>query len=57
MIRQVCLRCHGLGFTIDALADADLIKRNFRGRPNVHIESLRLVKERSRELNKKQRPE
>ena len=40
MIRPVCLDCHGLGFTIDALADADLVARNFRGKPSVHVESI-----------------
>ena len=40
MIRPVCLDCHGLGFAIDALADADLVARNFRGKPSVHVESI-----------------
>ena len=56
MIRQVCLRCHGLGFTLDALADSHLIKKNFRGRPKASVRSLRLVEERARELNKRPRP-
>ena len=40
MIRPVCLDCHGLPFSIDALADTDLVNRNFRGKPGVHIESI-----------------
>ncbi|HEX4997755.1 MAG TPA: cytochrome c3 family protein [Terriglobia bacterium] len=40
MIRSVCLNCHGLGFSIDALADPVLIETNFRGRPARHIESI-----------------
>ena len=40
MIRPVCLDCHGLGFSLDALADADLVDRNFRGMPAVHVESI-----------------
>ena len=40
MIRSVCLDCHGLGFAIDALADADLVAGNFNRRPAVHIESI-----------------
>ena len=40
MIRPVCLDCHGLGFAIDALADADLVARNFRAKPSVHVESI-----------------
>ncbi len=40
MIREVCMHCHGLGFSIDALADAELINRNFKGSPSQHIESI-----------------
>jgi hypothetical protein len=46
MIRGVCLGCHGLGFTIDALADVDLVARNFNGRPSVHVESLEMAERR-----------
>lgn len=45
MIRSVCMNCHGLEFSIDSLADKDLIKRNFRGRPSVHIESMDLARQ------------
>ena len=40
MIRSVCMDCHGLGFAIDALADPELIKNNFNGKPGIHIESI-----------------
>lgn len=40
MIRPVCMQCHSLEFAIDALADPELIKNNFNGRPNAHIESM-----------------
>ncbi len=40
MIRTSCLSCHSLDFAIDALADPDLVERNFNGRPSVHIESI-----------------
>lgn len=40
MARSVCTTCHGLGFTLDALADAELVRRNFAGRPARHVESL-----------------
>ncbi len=40
MIRTVCLDCHSLDFSLDALADTDLVKRNFRGKPMVHVESI-----------------
>ena len=40
MIRPVCLECHSLEFSIDALADSELVRRNFPGQPNRHIESI-----------------
>ena len=40
MLRSVCLACHNLEFSIDALADSELIKRNFAGKPSKHIESI-----------------
>ena len=40
MIRPACIHCHGLGFSIDALADEQLIENNFNGKPSVHIESI-----------------
>ena len=40
MIRDVCLSCHGLSFSLDALADPLLVEVNFRGRPARHIESI-----------------
>lgn len=49
MIRSVCMSCHGLGFSINALADQDLIKRNFDGHPSVHIESIEWVMKRVKE--------
>lgn len=43
MIREVCMSCHGLGFSIDALADSSLIQANFRGRPSRHLESIEMA--------------
>lgn len=40
MIRSVCMNCHGLPFSIDALADDELCKNNFLGQPKVHVESV-----------------
>jgi predicted CXXCH cytochrome family protein len=40
MIRPVCMDCHSLEFAIDALADPELIKRNFLGKPDRHVESI-----------------
>jgi predicted CXXCH cytochrome family protein len=46
MLRNVCMRCHGLGFALDALADVELIRSNFRGSPRAHVESLSWTQER-----------
>jgi hypothetical protein len=46
MLRLVCLNCHGLGFANEALADADLVRRNFAGPSSVRIPSIRMAVER-----------
>ncbi|RJG03030.1 ammonia-forming cytochrome c nitrite reductase subunit c552 [Noviherbaspirillum sedimenti] len=40
MIRATCMSCHGLGFSIDALADKKLIDNNFKGMPAQHVPSI-----------------
>ena len=40
MIRPVCMQCHSLEFSINSLADPELIKNNFTGKPNVDIPSI-----------------
>lgn len=52
MARGVCLNCHGLGFAIDALADAGLRQTNFRGRPEKHVPSIDMALAREREPSK-----
>jgi predicted CXXCH cytochrome family protein len=42
-VRGVCLTCHGLGFSFDALSDENLITGNFRGRPAAHVKTLDMV--------------
>lgn len=46
MIRPICMQCHSLEFSIDALADKALIKNNFNGKPAAHIESIDWVLQR-----------
>ena len=46
MVRGVCLYCHGLGYTLNALADRELINSNFTGNPTMHIESLEMAAKR-----------
>jgi len=43
MIRTTCLHCHGLAFSIDALADRSLVASNFTGRPSVHVRTMDLA--------------
>ncbi len=52
MIRSVCMNCHGLAFSIDALADRDLINKNFTGSPAVHINSIDMAKQRVKNKQK-----
>jgi hypothetical protein len=45
MIRPACLHCHGLEFSINSLADKNLIKNNFSGQPVFRTDSMRLAEE------------
>lgn len=47
MIRPVCMNCHGLQFTLNALADKKLIEKNFAGQPSVHVQSIDWVLKRA----------
>lgn len=39
-VRTVCGNCHGLAFSLDALADPKLLANNFSGQPSVHVKSV-----------------
>jgi hypothetical protein len=45
MIRPACLHCHGLGFSMDALADPVLITNNFSGQPRTKVRSVAMAAE------------
>ncbi|MGR8940817.1 MAG: hypothetical protein ACU83P_04425 [Gammaproteobacteria bacterium] len=49
MIRSVCMECHGLGFTLDALADPELALKNYFGSPKARNASLDMVRKRQSE--------
>ena len=49
MVRPVCLDCHGLGFALNALADADLVAGNFQGKPSVQVQSVEWAVRRTQE--------
>ena len=43
----------GMGFAIDALADRDLARKNYTGRPSRHVQSIDMVKAKQREVPRK----
>jgi hypothetical protein len=53
MLRSVCMNCHGLGFSMDSLADPELVRRNFNGRSGKHVKSLEMAEKRLGEKSKK----
>ncbi len=52
MVRGVCMQCHGLGYSLDALADKALVKSNFDRKPAEHLRSLDMAEERQRSKGK-----
>ncbi len=46
MVRAVCLNCHGLKFSLEALADSKLIKNNFNGSSRFENEGFAMAKKR-----------
>jgi hypothetical protein len=46
MVRTVCLDCHGLAFSIDALADPALIAANFTGTPLRRVAGIAMATSR-----------
>jgi len=46
MLRNVCMNCHGLGFSLAALADPELLQNNFSAAPSVEHQTMVLVEER-----------
>lgn len=55
MVRSSCIQCHGLQFTLNALADEDLIQNNFQGRPTVHVDSLEMAREEKRKSEERKK--
>jgi len=45
MIRSTCMHCHGLGYTLNAMGDKELIKNNFNDKPAVEIKSMELAEQ------------
>ena len=55
MVRSVCSNCHGLQFSLDALADPALIEKNFTGLSAVHVESIEWADRRARARKKRRK--
>ncbi len=55
MIRPVCMNCHGLEFSINALADSALVQGNFHTSPSVHINGIEMAVERAQEAEERKR--
>lgn len=53
MVRTVCADCHGLGFTLDALADPELLRNNFQGSPSQHVPSIDMATARDQERSRR----
>lgn len=51
MLRPVCLNCHGLQFSINALADPELIADNFARESAVHVPGIDMAKSRLEQPN------
>src|SRR5262249_20411965 len=47
MVRSVCMRCHGVGYSLDALADLELVNRNFDAEPAGHVATVDMVRARA----------
>ena len=45
MLSSVCLNCHGMQFSMDALSDSDLVRENFSRRPSLRHPGLRWAEE------------
>ncbi|MHC4876693.1 MAG: cytochrome c3 family protein [Planctomycetota bacterium] len=62
MVRSVCLNCHGLQFSLNALADPQLKANCYSQAPSVHVESLDMAhdwferKSRQRQLRAVEKP-
>ncbi|MEO0508914.1 MAG: cytochrome c3 family protein [Verrucomicrobiota bacterium] len=54
MVRSACINCHGLQFSLNALADDELIKRNFQGMPTTFVDSLEMAREEKIKAEKRE---
>lgn len=55
MIRSSCMNCHGVGFSLDALADPALLASCFNRPSAVHVETMDWVKTRIKEIEERRK--
>ena len=53
MVQNVCTSCHGVSFSLDAMADAELVRKNFDGRPQKHVATVDMIEKRVGRGNRK----
>ncbi len=53
MLRPVCMHCHGLGLSLDALADVERIEDNFARAPARHLKTLSMAAEAHRQAQER----
>jgi predicted CXXCH cytochrome family protein len=53
MIRPVCLHCHGLQFSLDALADETTIRENFRAAATRRVPSIDMTVTRENQIRER----
>lgn len=55
MIRSVCINCHGVGFSINALADRPQVESCYNEQPSGAVETIDWVKKRVADIERRQR--
>lgn len=53
MLRTVCMNCHGMEFSLASLSDRQLVESNFKGQPDIELETFQLIKERLKQKRSK----
>lgn len=48
MVRDVCMQCHGLAFSLESLADKDLMLNNYSGKATLRHKTMDMVKTRTK---------
>jgi hypothetical protein len=56
MVRPVCETCHGVGYSLAALADPALVRNNFRAAPSTPSAAIDMVRRRPKGSNEENKP-